>query len=210
VGDKAKKGQSLVWIGNQTIRAPQEGTVISINTTVGSHVGNLQSLVALAEIDPIRVVFDVYPKDMDKVSLGQKVEVVLIGHADHLFPGTIQYISHSLDEISQTLKVGADVENIDHHLKFGMFVQGKFLREIEGAILTVPEEAVVRFNQEFAVFVPGEEEGSFLKRRVHLGQHGKGRFEILEGLKQGEKVVTQGSFTLKSELMKGTLGEDAH
>jgi len=206
VGDKVKSGQPLLQIGGRTLKAPKKGTVISINTSVGTRVGVMQSLVAIAELDPIRVVFDVYPKDMDRVSIEQKVEVELIGHPEHLFPGTVQYLSPSLDEVSQTLKVGADVENIDHHLKFGMFVQGKSRNETEEKILAVPEAAVVRFNQDFAVFVPGDETGAFLKRPVHIGRRGKGMVEILEGLKEGEKVVTKGSFTLKSEFLRGSLG----
>ena len=48
----------------------------------------------------------------------------------------------------------------------------------------------------------------FEKRAVTLGMEQKGRVQVLEGLKPGERVVTEGSFILKSEMLKGELGEE--
>lgn len=207
VGQQVKQGQALLQISGYTLRAPKKGTVLSINTSLGSSVSIMDPLVTIADIDLVRVIFDVYPKDMDNVAIGQKAEVTLIGHAEHGFPGTIQYLSPNLDEVSQTLKVGADVQNIDHHLKFGMFVQGKIYHALKGKELVVPEAALVRLDEGFAVFVPGDEEGSFVLRPVKIGGRAMGTVEILEGLKPGAKVVTKGSFTLKSEFLRGSMGE---
>lgn len=207
VGQRVQKGQGLLQIGGYTLRAPKKGTVLSINTSPGSSVSIMDPLVTIADIDLVRVIFDVYPKDIDNVAIGQKVEVILIGHPEHGFPGTIQYLSPNLDEISQTLKAGADVQNIDHHLKFGMFVQGKIYYSLKGRELVVPEEALVRLDEGFAVFVPGDEEGSFVPRPVKIGKRGQGKVEVLEGLKKGDKVVTKGSFTLKSEILRGSMGD---
>lgn len=207
VGQRVWKGQGLLKIGDYTLHAPKKGTILSINTSVGSWVSAMDPLVTIANIDLVRVIFDVYPKDMDYVSIGQKVDVTLIGHPKHGFPGMIQYLSPNLDDISQTLKVGADVQNIDHHLKFGMFVQGKIYYALKGKELLVPEEAVVRLDEGYAVFVRGDEEGSFIKNPVKIGRRAQGAIEIVEGLERGDKVVTKGSFTLKSEMLRGIMGE---
>lgn len=207
VGEAVQKGQALLQIGGVQIKAPKKGTILSINTSIDSRVGMMESIVAMGLIDPMRVIFDVYPKDMDKIILGQKVEVELIGHKKQRFSGIVEYISPNLDETSQTLKVGADVQNTDHHLKFGMFVRGHIFYKTSEEVLVVPEEAVVRFNKDFAVFLPGDEDGSFIKQPVQIGRRDQGIVEILKGLKLGDKVVTKGSFVLKSESLRENMGE---
>ena len=207
VGDRVKKAAPLLQINGRPLNAPREGTVLAINTTVGSRVGTMQSLVVLADIETMRVVFDVYPQDMDIVRIGQQVEVTLIGHVKEVFSGTVRYLSPNLDEHSQTLKVAADVDNTDHHLKFGMFVKGKILSTLDEQALAIPEAAVVRYDQDFAVFVPGDEDGTFIKKDIKIGRRGGGQVEVLSGLEAGDKVVINGSFTLKSESLKEHIGE---
>ncbi|MCP5468552.1 MAG: efflux RND transporter periplasmic adaptor subunit [Deltaproteobacteria bacterium] len=208
VGQDVKKGQALLKINGHTLRSPTQGTILSINASIDSKVSVMDPLVTVANIDLIRVIFDVYPKDMDKVSIGQKVEVNLIGHGKKIFPGTIQYLSPNLDDSSQTLKVGADVQNIDHHLKFGMFVEGKIFHALKGEKLRVPEEAVVELDGIPTVFIPGHKEGFFIKKTVKTGKRAQGTIEIVEGLKPGDKVVIKGSFTIKSEFLRGIMGDD--
>ncbi len=207
VGDQVKKGTPLLQINGRQLSAPRDGTILAINTTVGTHVSTVQSLVVLADVDTMRVVFDVYPQDMDIVRIGQQVEVTLIGHAKEVFSGTVRYLSPNLDEHSQTLKVAADVENDDHHLKFGMFVKGKILAPLDEQALIIPEAAVARYNQEFAVFMPGDHDGTFVKRDIKIGRRGGGQVEVLSGLEVGDKVVTTDSFTLKAESLKEQIGE---
>ena len=209
-GETVKKGQALLQIGKQTLTAPRNGTILGINASLGSRVSSMQSLVTLADISTLRVVLDVYPKDIDKIEMGQAVEIQLIGHSDTPFTGKVTYISPSLDNTSQTLKVGAEIGNVDHHLKLGMFVHGKILGKLRGEALVIPEAALVRMDQDFFVFVSGDEEGSFIKRPIQIGARGGGMVEVREGLTASEQVVGKGSFTLKSETMRGGMGEHDH
>ena len=209
-GETVKKGQALLQIGKQPLTAPRNGTILGINASLGSRVSSMQSLVTLADISTLRVVLDVYPKDIDKIEMGQAVEIQLIGHSDTPFTGKVTYISPSLDNTSQTLKVGAEIGNVDHHLKLGMFVHGKILGKLRGEALVIPEAALVRMDQDFFVFVSGDEEGSFIKRPIQIGARGSNMVEVRDGLTAGEQVVGKGSFTLKSETMRGGMGEHNH
>ncbi|MGH7198809.1 MAG: efflux RND transporter periplasmic adaptor subunit, partial [Candidatus Omnitrophota bacterium] len=92
VGEAVRKGEILMEVGGTALRAPRSGTIIAINATEGTRVTTMQSLAALADIDPIRVVFDVYPKDMDRVRIGQPAEVYLIGHQEEIFSGRVTYL----------------------------------------------------------------------------------------------------------------------
>ena len=78
-----------------------------------------------------------------------------------------------------------------------------------GDELVIPSTAVQRMGDRMVVFIPKEgEEGTFTVRDVELGSEVEGYHRILNGLKLGDKVVTKGSFILKTQLMKGELGEE--
>jgi RND family efflux transporter MFP subunit len=132
------------------------------------------------------------------------VEVNLIGHEEEVFPGRVVYLSPNLDDASQSMKVGVDVENREAHIKYGMFVHGRILQEISESALVIPEAALARFDQDYAVFVKkGPEE--FEKRPVKVGLVTGKEAEILSDLAPGEQVVTQGTFQLKSEFLSHLL-----
>jgi cobalt-zinc-cadmium efflux system membrane fusion protein len=207
MGSWVNRGAPLVKINGHTIHATKSGTVISINALPGQKIDRMIPIATIANTNPIRVIFDVFPQDMDRIRIGQAVEVNLIGHEEEVFPGRVVYLSPNLDESSQSMKVGVDVENLGGHIKFGMFVHGRILQPISENALVIPEQAIVRIDEEPAVFVEkGPEE--FEKRPVKLGIRSKEEVEILEGLVGGERIVTKGGFQLKSEAQSHLLEED--
>ena len=207
MGSWVKKGAPLVQVGGNTLRAPRSGTVISINALPGQKIDRMIPIATIANTNPIRVIFDVFPQDMDRVRIGQNVEVNLIGHEEEIFPGRVVYLSPNLDENSQSMKVGVDVENRGSHLKYGMFVHGRILEPISESALVIPDSALARFDQDYAVFVvKGPEE--FEKRLVKIGLRGKDEVEVNEGLQEGEQIVTKGTFQLKSESLSHLLKEE--
>lgn len=204
VGSWVVKGDPIVQIDGSTTRASKTGTVISINALPGQQIDRMLPIATIANTNPIRVIFDVFPQDMDRIRIGQKVEVNLIGHEEENFPGRVVYLSPNLDDVSQSMKVGVDVENRGGHIKYGMFVHGNILQEISQNALVIPEAALARFDQDYAVFVKkGPEE--FEKRPVKVGLLTGKEVEILSGLSEGEPVVTKGTFQLKSEFLSHLL-----
>jgi cobalt-zinc-cadmium efflux system membrane fusion protein len=99
------------------------------------------------------------------------------------------------------------VENEEHLLKFGMFVNGRILRESEEESLIVPRAAIQNMEDGGTVFVVKNEE-TFEVRGVETGAQTDAESVIAEVLIEGEVIVTQGSFVLKSELLKSELGEE--
>ncbi len=204
MGSYVEKGSPLLQVNGQMIRSPKSGTVISINALKGQQVTRMIPIATIANVNPIRVIFDVFPQEMDRVRIGQNVEVNLIGHEEEIFSGRVVYLSPNLDETSQSLKVGVDVDNRGGHIKYGMFVHGRILEKITESALVIPESAVVRFDQYFAVFVKINPE-DFEKRSVALGVKNKEEVEVKSGLKEREQIVTKGSFQLKSLSLKHLL-----
>ena len=130
------------------------------------------------------------------------------------FAGRVNYIDPQLDEETRTGKVRVELPNPGGRLKAGMFVEVGFQAgtgAAEGQELVVREEAVQRVGDRAVVFIPKEdEENGFEVREVEVGGVRDGYARIIGGLKLGERVVTKGSFTLKTQMQKGEMGEHDH
>ena len=80
-----------------------------------------------------------------------------------------------------------------------------------GEELVIPASAIQRIENETVVFIPKDDEpGAFEAREIEIGGESDGYVRVLSGLKMGERVVTKGSFTLKSQMRKGEMGEHDH
>jgi cobalt-zinc-cadmium efflux system membrane fusion protein len=123
------------------------------------------------------------------------------------FEGKVEYISESLDPESRTAKLRCVLPNQDKRIRLDMFAELEIPTTRRQIALTVPNSAIQEIENEPVVFVQRAPE-EFERRNVKLGSKGDQNTEILEGLKPGDKVVTNGTLQLKFEAMRGTLGDD--
>lgn len=193
--------------GEETLFSPCHGIVISQYVKEGDSVDPLTSIITIANPDVMRASFDVYEKDLEKIQLTQKVIVTTAAYSDKTFEGKLVFISPRVDENSRTIKIRVDIENKEHFLKFGMFVNGKIERESEEEYLVVSREAVQIMEKGDTLFVM-KDERTFEARQVKIGPQTDSEAAVIEGLNEGDVVVTQGSFVLKSELLKSEMGEE--
>jgi cobalt-zinc-cadmium efflux system membrane fusion protein len=189
----------------ETVSAPHHGTIIALHVQSGDRVDHLHSLVSLAQLDKLRVSFDVYEKDFRFVSVGQAVDVRSTAFPDKIFKGKVVFVSPRIDKHTQTIRIRADVDNHDHLLRLGMFVTGDLIFTTGGEALSVSQSAVQQIDDEFVVFVPKEDE--FESKEIKTGREFGDYVEVLNGLEEGQKIVSNGSFALKSELQKGAFGD---
>lgn len=198
---RSKEGETI------TLKAQGHGTVLAKYLKVGDRVDTLTSIMTIADPDLMRAGFDIYERDLSKVTLGQSVRVKSAAYPDKVFEGKIVFISPRVDSKSRTIKIRVDVENEEHLLKFGMFVTGEIQVPTDKEVLFVPGKAIQQINSETVVFVPADEEDEFLVREVKIGREINGKVEVLSGLSAGDRIVSEGSFYLKSELLKGEFGD---
>lgn len=212
VGDTVEPGQTLLRYQPESgdalgLKSPQRGVVVGIYAGPGAHVDRAAPVATIADTSRIYCGLDVYEKDIARVRKGQSVRIKVVAFPDETFSGGISYVSPRVDENSRTIKVRVDIANLQGKLKFGMFVKG-LIQVGRRQALAIPESAVQVIKGNPMVFVakPGEER-TFTPVEVKLGDRSNGLVEILSGVKDGDKVAVKGSFTLKSELSKGELGE---
>lgn len=202
--------ESLAKSGNidsrYPVHAPLTGTVVERNATLGERVGpDRDSLFTVADASTLWVIADVPEGRLKDVGLGSRARVKVPAVPDRTFDGAVILVSPSLEQATRTTQVRIEVKDAQSLLKPGMFAQAEISspEAAAGAMLAVPIEAVQTVEGGPAVFVPVKgEENTFAKRAVSVGPAVGGLVPVLSGLKEGEQVVTAGTFILKAELGK--------
>lgn len=181
------------------ILAPQDGFVIEKNVVQGQMVDAGATIYQLADLGIVWVYAQVYEQDLPYVQLGQEAIVKLSSLPDREFRGRVTYIYPSVDEKTRTARVRLEFENPGYFLKPGMFVSVQMTSEVQPSVLLVPDSAVLRSGEKNTVFValPG---GKFESRTVVLGLGAEqDQYEVISGLRDGERVVMSAQFMLDSE-----------
>jgi Cu(I)/Ag(I) efflux system membrane fusion protein len=181
------------------VDAPIDGIVVEKNAVQGQMVEAGMKLYRLADLSIVWVQSQIYEQDLALLKLGQEAEVSLSYMPDRKFRGRITYIYPTVDEKTRTARVRMEFHNPGLFLKPGMFATVELNAEIEPSALLVPDSAVLRSGEKNTVFV-ALDNGHFEPREVTLGPRAENNtYEVLSGLKEGERVVTSGQFMLDSE-----------
>jgi cobalt-zinc-cadmium efflux system membrane fusion protein len=186
-----------------TLRSPIAGRVVDRKVTPGLVVKPEEELFVIADTATLWCFVQVPEKDLSLVKPGSPVVIRVSSLPQEEFTGAIDYIAAMVEKATRMTRARVRVDNSKGELKAGMFANIKVSSGSRMA-LNVPQTAVVGSGSEPYVFVE-QNPGLYLKRVIKPGLKADGRVEALEGLKEGERVVVQGAFTLKSELEKETL-----
>ena len=187
------------------LRAPFAGVVIDYDVSPGELVAPQRALLSVADLTTVWVLADVYEKNLGQVVGAETAEIKLVAYPERTFEGRITYFGDVLDPETRTLKIRCVVPNPDYLLKLGMFATVHLPTRTGRELPVVPTEAVQLIDGNPLVFVRiGERR--FERRMVQTAREAGGMIVIEEGLEIGEIIVTTGSFSLKSELLKDQLG----
>ncbi|MGB7623100.1 MAG: efflux RND transporter periplasmic adaptor subunit [Terriglobia bacterium] len=190
-----------------TIRAPFGGVITQCSASEGTVVDREREILTLADIGSVWVLADVYEKDLGLVRTGSKCQVRVSSYPNVTFPGSLTNVSDSIDPASRTAKARCVVANPDGRLKLEMFASVEIPTEQARLALAIPIEALQEINGEAVAFVQ-RNETIFEKRPLRLGTRTSQWAEIIQGLKAGERVVSKGSFYLKSTLLRGQISSE--
>lgn len=181
------------------IYAPASGYVVQKSAMIGQYVQPGTELFTVADLSKVWVVADVPEGELPRVKLGDKATFTLPSLEGKSFTGTIGFVYPSVDPTTRTARVRFEFVNPELALKPGMSGSVSLATATTEALL-VPAEALVDTGVLQYVFLkkPGQE-GQFEPRRVRIGRREDGAVQILEGLADGDVVVTTGNFLLDSE-----------
>ncbi|MFO7964953.1 MAG: efflux RND transporter periplasmic adaptor subunit [Desulfobacterales bacterium] len=186
-------------IKSMTVYAPASGVVTRKNTRLGTYVTAGETLYEITDLSVIWVDVEIYEYEMPWVKPGMSAQMTLSYIPGRGFTGTVKYIYPYLNEKTRTARLRLEFPNPDGLLKPGMYVNVDLTPALGESGLVVPQEAVIDSGVRKIVFV-SHGNGKFEPREVVLGVETENHaFHVLEGLKQGEKVVTSAQFMFDSE-----------
>lgn len=187
------------------MKSPLTGVVVERTVTPGQSVtGDADHvLFTIADLDVLQVVADVYERDLALVREGQSAVVKVEAYPDVDFPAKVIAVGDVVDPSTRTIKVRALVKNQSHELKPEMFARLQLDVSGIGPFLTVPREAVLEADGKQFVYVV-EEGNRYVRRDVKTANISPDQARILEGLAQGERIVTKGAVLIKGQQVKGT------
>ena len=188
-----------------TLYSPFSGFVLEKTATKGMSVMPGMTLFKLADLSVVWLLADIYEYELPFVRLGQQASVQLSYMPGETFTGRAIYIYPSLNAETRTAKVRFEFTNPQGKLKPEMYANVEIKIRL-GQKLAVPEGAIIDTGiRQLAIIDKGN--GYFEPREVKVGSKVEGYYEVIKGLKAGERVVTSANFLVDSESkLKEALG----
>ncbi len=190
-----------VQLAKTTIRAPFDGVVAYRGVNVGDRVENMGGGAPMFRVVDTRVLqltVSVPSSASARIAVGQPLRFTVDALPGRVFTGKVMYLNPTVDEVSRTLKVTADVPNPSGELRGGMFAEGEIVTGRRSGVLHVPRTALLSWDlagRRGEVLLAVGERAE--RRTVTLGEAVGEGVEVVAGLTAGERVITRGAFALE-------------
>ena len=199
LGSMVEKGAVVAMLENPQnlgqhfeLRAPLGGIVTERLVNVDEWIESGKEMLEIVNYKTLYGVIRVYPDEQRRVKLGQDVEFT---SNDVSARGKISFISPTVDSITRTIEVRAEIANPQNKLKANAYATAIIFTGKKTA-LVIPQSALLMEEAHSVVFVKVAD--MFEKRVVEIGSQQKGIAEILSGVQEGEMIVSKGAYQLKN------------
>src|SRR5579885_883277 len=190
----ARTGKPITYM---TIYSHISGYITKRMMFPGMHLSEGENVVQMADLSTVWVIADIYEYELPLVKEGGTATLELSYYPGEAFTGKVMYIYPTIEPSTRTAKVRFEFPNPDNKLKPGMYANVK-LENNMGETLSVPEDAVIDTGERKLVFISSGD-GYFEPREIKVGQKAEGYYEVIDGLKGGERVVKSAAFFVDSE-----------
>ena len=187
-----------------TLTSPIAGVVVEKNINPGQElrpdqaISNAPPLYTVTDPTALWVQIDAAERDLPLLTRGKTITIRTPSYAEESFPAQVTSVADFLDPATRTIKARATLVNTARKLKAEMYVTAEI--DTSGATeLLVPSKAMYFQSAKNYVFID-EGKGKYTRRAVKAGDIRDSRTEILEGLREGEKVVVEGALMLQQML----------
>ncbi|HUR60255.1 MAG TPA: efflux RND transporter periplasmic adaptor subunit [Opitutaceae bacterium] len=188
-----------------TLFAPVSGTIITRGSYPGQAVAAGEKLFEIADFSTMWFQFEAYEQDVPWIKIGQQVEVTTRSLPGRVFDAKISFIDPNFNEATRATRVRVELPNpligegatARRELPHRIFAEG--IVHVESpTVLTVPRTAVLNAGSGVVVYVD-RGGNAFEQRTIKAGRFGDEYLEVLEGVKEGEAVVTQGGLLIDAQ-----------
>jgi RND family efflux transporter MFP subunit len=188
---RAALGVSERALADASVTAPFAGMIARRAVQLGEFVQPGKPLVELVALDPLEVVFSLTELDTERVRPDQRIDVTVGAFPDRVFHGVVKFISPTVDPATRTLRIKAEIDNDEGHLRPGLFARVSLGVSPRSGVVMVPEEALIQRSEGAVLFKIGADDR--VKRvAVATGVHDAGRVEVRGDVAPGDRVVRRG------------------
>lgn len=182
------------------VPAPIAGVITERTANVGLNVDQTTPLLTVTDLSTVWVVVDVYEKDFSHVAVGSPVRITTHAFPDRTIEGRVSYIDPRVSQGTRTAQARIEVPNPRGDLRLGMYAEAIFSAGGGSATPTVARTAVQTVGDRTVVYlVDAAKPGTFIEREVKLGAAVGDQVPVISGVKLGDVVVTEGSFSVRAE-----------
>jgi membrane fusion protein, copper/silver efflux system len=182
-----------------TLSAPLGGIVMEKTALQGLHFSAGDMLYRIVDLSTVWLLADIFEQDLAQIRPGETAQISVRAYPGRAFEGRVAFIYPTLNRETRTAKVRIEVPNPDLQLKTDMYATVEIAAPVDSiAVLTVPDSAVLDTGTRQTVLVD-RGEGRFEPRAIKPGARAGGYVAVLEGLREGEKVVTSANFLIDAE-----------
>lgn len=185
---------ALLDLDKTRIRAPFSGVITGIMVSSQETVSASRDLFTLVDVSPIKILARVLETEAGKIRAGQEADLRFIAYPGKIFRGKVDAVSPVIDPGDKTCEVHIIVENREEQIKPGMHAEVEIAADIYRDRLIVPQEALLVRGGRKLVFVAKESLAKW--RYIEVGLENEDYAEVLDGVKEGEMVITEGHLTL--------------
>lgn len=185
--------------------APFDGTIVERAAVIGERAAPGDMLFTLADLTTMWLDLSIPEDRLVHVAVGDAVEASFETLPDLRLEGRLSWLSAGVDPHTRMLRARAEIPNPGRVLKDGMYGQARMMAQRQFTGVLVPSESLHHFDDKPFVFARVEDD-LYEVRRVEIGGRQGNVVAIRAGLRAGDEVVSQSSFTVKSEFLKARLG----
>ncbi|NNL33638.1 MAG: efflux RND transporter periplasmic adaptor subunit [Flavobacteriaceae bacterium] len=184
---------------NFPVYATVSGTVSKKLIEQGDVVKQGQPLLKITDLSTVWAQFDAYENQIDLFKVGQSIDISTNAFPNETYKAKISFIDPVINTRTRTISVRAVLQNNNDRFKPGMFIQGLIQGDSSNSktVITVPKTAILWTGERSVVYLKmSKDQPVFEMREVTLGNISGDMQEIVEGLSDGDEVVTNGAFTV--------------
>ncbi len=196
-------GRQISGPGSMTLVAPIDGVVVRRDAVLGRYVQPNETSFIIADPSQLWASVDVYEGDLPHFKVNAEVELSVDALPGKTYRGRVFLVEPQIGKESRVLRARIGIDNSSDELKPGLFVRAtiKVDDDMQDKKLPVPSAAVQPLGEGDVVFVEMEP-GKYEVRSVRVGRRIGQVVEILDGLREGERIVVEGAFLLRGEVTK--------
>jgi membrane fusion protein, multidrug efflux system len=177
------------------IRAPISGVVAARFIKAGNRIAPNQAAFDVIQMNPLLAILHVPEHEIGKIRPGQRVSLIMDARSDELFTGKVDRVSPVIDRATGTAKVTVLINDASGVLKPGMFARVSIVHSVNQNTLIIPRQAIMSEDGRMSAYVI--QDSIAVRKRLTTGFTNGNYIEVLDGVTEGDQVVTVGQASLR-------------